>query len=364
MYPRAVSGRATVCAVALLFAALACGCGSEGSTPGFEKVSSSGAGGAGGHGSGGSTSSSTTSSTTTGTVPLKGPPYPIVLAHGFFGFEDFAGAGFLSYFYGVKDHLADEGETLVFTPAVDPFNTSEVRGAQLAQAIMQILAETGYAKVNIIGHSQGGLDARVVAHGHPDLVASVVTVAAPHFGTPIADIALELVADPNLQGVLDFLLDTVGVALWEQIGDGSSLADALWQFSQPAITEFNTTYFDQDGVYYASVTGRSDWHSGGSQCNTADAPPFIGAWDGELDPIDPLFSIPEMILDGGIGNPYPNDGLVRVQDAHWGVFLGCVPADHMDEVGQLFGDGPGFGNDWDYQQFYVDLVQFLRDQGF
>jgi triacylglycerol lipase len=41
----------------------------------------------------------------------SGAPYPVVLAHGFFGFNDFAGAGFLTYFYGVKDYLAQEGRS-------------------------------------------------------------------------------------------------------------------------------------------------------------------------------------------------------------------------------------------------------------
>jgi triacylglycerol lipase len=54
---------------------------------------------------------------------------------------------------------------------------------------------------------------------------------------------------------------------------------------------------------------------------------------------------------------------VRVKDARWGEFLGCVPADHLDEVGQLLGDGPGLGNDWDYVAFYDDLVRFLRGEG-
>ena len=84
-----------------------------------------------------------------------GPPYPIVLAHGFFGFEDFAGAGYVSYFYNLKEALAESGET-VFTPSVDPFNSSEVRGAQLLARIEQVLAATGHEKVNIIAHSQGG----------------------------------------------------------------------------------------------------------------------------------------------------------------------------------------------------------------
>ena len=105
-----------------------------------------------------------------GATEGTGPPYPIVLAHGFFGFEDFAGVGFITYFYGVKDELADRGEAQVFTPAVDPFNDSETRGEELLAHVERILAETGAAKVNLIGHSQGGLDSRYVAHQRPCLL--------------------------------------------------------------------------------------------------------------------------------------------------------------------------------------------------
>ena len=86
-------------------------------------------------------------SVVTDTAPpeKRGPPYPIVLAHGFFGFEDFAGAGYINYFYGVRADLAKDGETSVYTPAVDPFNSSEYRGKQLAAHVEQVLAETGAA---------------------------------------------------------------------------------------------------------------------------------------------------------------------------------------------------------------------------
>ena len=342
-------------------------CGSGTTTPGFESLS-----GSGGAATGGADSSSNTGGTTTtssaggngGSAPDKlGPPYPIVLAHGFFGFDDFAGAGFLTYYYEVVDHLASQGETLVYTPTVDPFNSSAHRGAQLVDRIESILAETGHAKVNIIGHSQGGLDARVVAHDRPDLVASVISLQTPHGGTPIADIALELVSDPNLAGVLDFLVQAVGAPLYDEVNQQTSLADALYQFSQPGIAAFDAAYPDQPGIYYASIAGRSDYHPGGDDCDAPAAPSFISDFDDELDPIDPLFDIPEQIVDGGFGSSIPNDGLVRVEDAKHGVFLGCVPADHLDMVGQLLGDEPGLFNDWDYKQFYVDLIGHLRDQG-
>ena len=52
------------------------------------------------------------------------------------------------------------------------------------------------------------------------------------------------------------------------------------------------------------------------------------------DVVDPLFGLfwPRIQEEEG-----PNDGLVSVESAKWGIFQGCVPADHIDEVG-LIGD--------------------------
>jgi len=290
--------------------------------------------------------------------------YPIVLAHGFFGFNDFAGAGFLTYFYNVKDYLQANGEPLVFTPAVDPFNTSDFRGAQLVADIEEILKATGYEKVNIIGHSQGGLDARVAANLRPDLVASVVTVATPHGGSRIADIALKLVADPNAQQALNDLLVLLGAPLYDQIGNETNVILPLKLFSQEGIAAFNKAHPDEAGVFYASIAGRTDFQLGGAVCNASVKLPFITDWQGKLDPVDPLLSLFETLLDGGIGDPYPNDGLVRVVDAKRGEFWGCLPADHLDEVGQLFGDSPGLGNNWKHQEFYAAVIAELRKRGF
>ncbi|KYF75406.1 lipase [Sorangium cellulosum] len=292
-----------------------------------------------------------------------GPPYPIVLAHGFFGFEDFAGAGYVSYFYNLKQTLAEGGEA-VYTPSVDPFNSSAYRGAQLLARIEQILAETGHEKVNIIAHSQGGLDARVVAHERPDLVASVVTVATPHLGSKVADIALQLVAHERLQDVLDDLLNAIGAPLYDQIGNETSVFASLDQFSTPGIAEFNARYTDAPGVFYASFGGRTDRAIGGSDCLALDPAPFVAQFDDGLDPVHPLLSLTETILDGGFGESIPNDGLVRARDARWGNFWGCLPADHFDEIGQLFGQSPGEGNTWLYIDFYRAVIERLRQEGF
>ncbi len=292
-----------------------------------------------------------------------GPPYPIVLAHGFFGFQDFAGVDFITYFYGVKDDLAARGETLVFTPAVDPFNSSEYRGEQLLAHVQDILDQTGYEKVNLIGHSQGGLDARYVAHQRPDLIASVTTYATPNRGSPVADVVLGLVSDGRAQALIDQIVRVIGAPLWDAAGNETSVFTALRQFSSDGIAPFNDSYPDADSVTYYSVAGRTQGRDGYPDCQVGGSPEFIRQYTYTNDPVDPLLSVPAAILAGSQNN-IPNDGLVRVRDARWGLFLGCIPGDHLDEIGQLLGDSPGLGNDFDYKQFFADLVAYLRAQGF
>jgi triacylglycerol lipase len=352
----------SVCAGAALFV-VGCGSSEEAASHG-----TSGSGGASSTGAGGAASTTSTGGQGQGSAggvqqPKLGPPYPIVLAHGFFGFENFAGTDFLTYFYQVKEHLASEGE-LVYTPAVDPFNDSDFRGAQLVESIEAILAETGHEKVNIIGHSQGGLDARAVAAMRPDLVASVVTVATPHGGSPVADIVLELVSDPNAQEILAELIKIIGAPLYDKIGEETDVIKPLKLFSKPGIEEFNQKHPDQPGVFYASVGGRTDYKLHGPDCVADVELQFIKDYENTLDPVDTLMSVTEAAIDGGFGDPFPNDGLVRVVDSKRGEFWGCVPADHLDEVGQLFGDSAGSGNKWNYLQFYSGVVRELRQRGY
>lgn len=298
-----------------------------------------------------------------GMASVDEAPWPIVLAHGFFGFDDFAGAGFLTYFYGVKEDLAAHGE-VVYTPAVDPFNDSTFRGAQLYEAIEKIKADTGKSKVILVGHSQGGLDARVVAHDHPESVAAVITIATPHNGTPVADIAMKLLQNDDFSGIVDALVNLIGAEIYDTVGNQTAVSKPLQLFSQPGIQAFNATYTDAPGVFYASIGGRSDMEFGGQDCAPTKSVAFVEAFNSDRDPLEPLLWITAPILAGNGTKPKAHDGLVRAADARWGEFWGCIPADHMDEVGQIGGDGPGAGNAFEHKQFYRDLVAYVRSLGY
>lgn len=287
-------------------------------------------------------------------------PYPIVLAHGFFGFKDFAGIGFINYFEGVVDHLAEQGETRVFTPTVDPFNDSTYRGKQLLARVEEIIRQTGAKKVNLIGHSQGGLDARYVAHVRPDLVASVTTFATPHHGTPISN-DFALIDNPFTSWAFDGIVRILGAPLWDEIGHDTSITQSFRQFESGEIADFNARYTDVPGIPYWSIAGRTAGVLAKDECDTTNAPPWIAKYRNTKDTTEVILKVPQLLISDLHGEN--NDGLVPIESAKWGTFLGCVPADHFDEIGQLFGDPPGLANDWNHLEFYSNLVQFLRAHG-
>jgi triacylglycerol lipase len=292
--------------------------------------------------------------------PLRGPPYPIVLAHGFGGFEHLADVEQLPYFYGVAEELRSEKEVVLVTE-VDPFADSYTRGEQLRQQIETFATEKRWKNVHIVGHSQGGLDARYVAHHRRDLVASVTTISSPHGGTRVADIALRLADSERTREVIDAVSELLGRELYDEFGNETGAVDSLEQFSEPGIAEFNRRVTDREEVYYASFAGRTDRPLDRSECAVELAPEFVEVWKRTGDSVDPNLSVTESILDGPIGIR-PNDGMVSVENAKWGDFLGCIPADHLDEVGQLVGDDPGVFNGWDHLEFYKRLVAFLHER--
>jgi triacylglycerol lipase len=123
----------------------------------------------------------------------------VVLVPGFFGF---ANLGDFAYFQHVRDILLEigpglglEGELRVV--ATEPTASLPRRAALLAESVSKLLDESP-GQVSIVGHSSGGLDARLLVT--PDVVLptsadvercgravrAIVTVSTPHHGTPLA----------------------------------------------------------------------------------------------------------------------------------------------------------------------------------
>ena len=246
---------------------------------------------------------------------LRATRFPVMLVHGYFGTDTYF--SLLDYYHDVPDRLRGAGYE-VRTPTTDAFNWSEIRGEQLAEQLAALLVETGARKVNLIAHSQGGMDARVVISGlgYADRVASLTTIATPHHGTPLA------IAD--IASVQDFGPDYL---------DGT----------------FNPAYPDSPSVRYFSWAART--------CGLLE----FGCqreMNGEI--ADAILTAFQTSLTLRIG---ANDGFVPTDSMVWGELLGTLAADHLDEVGQI-ADGTPPNDPFDHRAFYLSEMQRLADAGF
>ena len=276
--------------------------------------------------------------------------YPIVFVHGMGGFENL---GPWDYFYGIPALLSENGYGVHIT-VTDPFNSSIIRTDQLAPQIDRILDCTCRPKINIIAHSQGGIDARLLIsdRGYADRIASLTTISSPHRGTRVADVLLGLTDGP-IDGLVDGLADAFTGVVWGESQEDPNLRIAMASCSTEAMAEFNVLYPNDPAVSYFSYAGFSGRLANGRpECEGSELDiPRHG------DTVAPEFLASFLFL-GGITRA--NDGLVEVESARWGRFRGCLPADHLDEIGQL----GGVVDEFDYRRFYRRHAEFLADEGF
>jgi len=108
----------------------------------------------------------------------------------------------LHYFRGIKTFLDADGFDVHHTRVGFASRLAD-RSADLKAQVTEILGRTGAAKVHIIAHSMGGLDARamIARLGMADKVASLTTVGTPHHGTSFADYKLSRGGDALIEAV-------------------------------------------------------------------------------------------------------------------------------------------------------------------
>lgn len=262
-------------------------------------------------------------------VPLPQPNrvrLPIVLVRGGVSIHQLLP---LEYFAGVVAQLESDGRQ-AFAADVEPQPTIAARAAELAAAVTSVLQSTGASRVHLIAHGTGGLDARylISSMGFGDRVATLTTISTPHQGTTLADVALGIAPGPTgeLLGFLTGVLVT-----------GAQDTTALTQMSKQYVTqELNPANPDDARVSYYSVAGVTN-------AVTLDLT--------RQDLCSPLLLVGNLFL----ANQGQNDGLVTRQSATRGEFLGTIPADHYDEVGQLLGVSLAFTP----RAFYSRLGNFI-----
>ncbi len=202
--------------------------------------------------------------------------YPVVFAHGMGGFDNILGYDYWGDDYGqfVGDACNEfleitcngdlNSSQKAFAAQVQPFQTSEVRGTDLANDIEGYLATVGATRVSIIGHSQGGLDARKAAYVLRQrkgvaVVRVLMTVSTPHRGSPVAKYILD--KGPGISDPIAALATIFGNVIYQSGNDGYAAAKQLVHndySTTDGITtgtnRFNTLYPNSTTVAYRYVS--------------------------------------------------------------------------------------------------------------
>ncbi|KAI6030838.1 alpha beta-hydrolase [Pisolithus orientalis] len=287
--------------------------------------------------------------------PIRTPRYPIVLCHGLYGFDARGPSAFPSlryhYWSNVLAILKKKIGAEVIVTAVPGTGSIAARAEALDRILQQRATGRG---VNLMAHSMGGLDCRhLITHIKPtDYVPlSLTSISTPHRGSPFMDwcaqnLGLGRRTDSHVPECNDassnsdsdkheFVLSLASLP--------SSFTTLILSYlDSPAYANLTTSYLndifnpstpDDPRVKYFSVVSRID----------------------EMNIWHPLW-LPKMVLDdaerkakellkarmggkySGEGVPpweqddqWGNDGLVTVQSARWGEFLGILEGcDHWD----------------------------------
>ncbi|VVP11174.1 esterase/lipase family protein [Pseudomonas fluorescens] len=281
--------------------------------------------------------------------------YPIVLVHGLFGFDKIAG---YPYFFEIKEALEQAGAK-VYAVNIPAVNGNEERGEKLLEHVNRILQETGAARVNLIGHSQGPLAARYVAALHPEKVASVTSVSCPNHGSEIADQLQKALTPGALPEVLVLaVLKAVGTFISLISGHPQNPQDARAAFkslTSEGLAAFNLKY--PQGV-------PERW---GGEGNEIENGVHYYSWSGivqnlqSLQPLDPSHLNCIVLSNLFYKEKTANDGLVGQYSSHLGkVIRSDYPMDHFDAVNQMAGR-----TSWNVNpvKLYLDHAALLKSKG-
>lgn len=250
---------------------------------------------------------------------------PVILHHGLLAPGKIAlGPRTIGSFVGIDRVFAERGYTTMLTQ-VHPTASVARRASQLKSIILEHLKNLDGrdARVVIVAHSMGGLDARYMISqlGMDDKVAAVVTVSTPHRGSPYADWCFRhLTRFKTLQ-----LFNAMGL-------DVGAAADLTGE----ACGRFNEKVPDAPGVKYYSVSA---------------ARPF---WS-----VTPLLYQPYRVVYEAEGE---NDGLVSVRSAQWGEHLETWAADHWHLLNRRFVI-EGEKGTGDIRPYYQRVIERLEGEG-
>jgi len=326
------------------------------------------------------------------------------------GFLGFAHLGRITYFEHVRRVLSERLAAVGLEPHIhivgmSPTASLPARAARVAE-VMDATAPRGGAPLHLIGHSSGGLDVRLLTApgvGLPTAldverlaarVRTVVTVATPHHGTPLASFFATLRGQQLMQllslstiYVLNFghlplaallwmgsllvrfgglfadndLLDELFGKLLEDFtparrrGVRKLLRDVvrdqalMLQLTPEAMEVFNASVLERPGIRYGAVVAQAARPSLLSPLRVGLDPAgqvthaLYGALY-RLIEATPVRVSPKLAPDQAralrrayraMPSPAANDGIVPTISEAWGHVIHAAVADHLDVLGHF-----------------------------
>lgn len=193
--------------------------------------------------------------------------HPIMMVPGVLAWDDIFG---MEYFYRIGDEIMRTSDQPVKDVSLAAWQNTEDRGADLANKILDFLIihdddffePDSAMKVNLIAHSHGSTTSRmainILSKAFSDFdnkkVASLTTVAGPHYGTPTADGAIWAIENWDDYGkflekyVVDALVGDLAGSLAALLSGHygeypeQDILSVLTGFTQKGMARFNSCY--------------------------------------------------------------------------------------------------------------------------
>ncbi|OJA14186.1 hypothetical protein AZE42_06508 [Rhizopogon vesiculosus] len=302
--------------------------------------------------------------------PIRTPRFPIVLCHGLYGFDVRGPAAFPSlrmhYWSNVLNILKKKVGADVIVTSVPGTGSIASRAENLDRLLQEKARGRG---VNLMAHSMGGLDCRhLITHVQPSdyTPLSLTTISTPHRGSPFMDWCAENIGLGRLRQQ-ELYKKTTEFQQQHEYDDDHERAPSVttekretsFSFSLSSLPSSFTTLLLSilDSPAYANLT--TSYLNNVFNPATPNDPHVkyfsITGRTGDMSIWHPLW-LPKMVLDelehktkerlkrrhAPTGDAYApmtwehddewgNDGLVSVQSAKWGEFLGIMEGcDHWE----------------------------------
>jgi len=226
-----------------------------------------------------------------------GRPEPVLLLHGLGG----NGPGNM---LTLGPYLAGLGYCVYAPTYGEPLPPIPVGGLvpvdrsahEIAGVIDKILTSTGAAKLDIVGHSEGGYESLYIPKFVPGYAAKidhVVALAPPTHGTSFAGL-VSIAQQLGIMSQVNMILATFGCAACTELTTGAT-----------GIVTLNTGPIAQPGVTYNVIASTSDELVTPKGTEFIDEPGVTNAYVQDLCPSDPVGHI-GLAYDGGVANMIAN----------------------------------------------------------